>query len=142
MTEDLEDIAGEILSRLDIRPFPDGYIEEGEKLAEFDLPDGDEIMMYRELEGVFVMFDYERVFFKDPYEAKYVYYCAKRGMSRIRMPGTASLRRIIKEFQSDVENLRSQLEKEAGRFRLNDDEKSRLIEICARKLGYDEIMDI
>ncbi|AKA48002.1 hypothetical protein IX51_01620 [uncultured archaeon] len=142
MTEDLESIAEKILSSLDIRPFPDGYIEDGGKLAEFDLPKGDEVMMYRELEGVFVMFGYERIFFKDPYEAKYVYYCAKRGMSRIRMPETKPLKRIIKEFQADVENLRAQLEKEAAMFSLNDDERSRLVEICAGKLGYDGIMDI
>ncbi len=142
MNDRLMEMAERILSGMDIRPFPDGYLEEGEKLAQFDLPEGKEIMMYRELEGVFVMFDYERIFFKDPYEAKYVYYCAKKGISRIRMPETKPLKRIIRDFQNDLESLRDQIEKEAARLGLDRDEQGKVVELCAQKLGYYDIMDI
>lgn len=142
MKEDVEHIADMVISKLEIRPFPDGYLTGATDLPEFDLPPGSEIMMYRELEGVFVMFDYERIFFKDPYEAKYVYYCAKRGMARIRMPRTSDLKRIIRDFQADMENLRAVIEKEGERFGLSGDERRVLVDICARKLGYYDIMDI
>lgn len=142
MSEELESISDGIIRSLDIRIFPDDYLPTDEKLTEFELPPGEEIMMYRELEGVFVMFDYERIFFKDPYEAKYVYYCAKRGMARIRMPGTKTLKKLIKEFQSDMENARFNIEKKAEKFNLSDDERSAVVEACSRKLGYHDIMDI
>lgn len=142
MNDRIQETADRILSGIDIRVFPDGYIGESGQLPEFDLPEAEEVMMYRELEGVFVMFGYERIFFKDPYEAKYVYYCAKKGMARIRMPGTKALKKIIRDFQNDLESLRSQIEKEADRLGLNEDEKAEVVETCAKKLGYYDIMDI
>lgn len=142
MSKNLQETADRILSGLDIRVFPDGYLEDSADMPQFDLPTGDEVMMYRELEGVFVMFGYERIFFKDPYEAKYVYYCAKKGMARIRMPDTRTLKKVIRDFQNDLESLRAQIEKEADRLGLNVEEKSEVVGLCAKKLGYYDIMDI
>lgn len=138
----MDEVAERIIEKINMRKFPEDYLESGEKMTEFQLPPGDEIMMYRELEGVFVMFDYERIFFKDPYEAKYVYYCAKQGMRVIRMPGTRTLKKLIRDFQADLENLRFEIEREAGKFNIGDAEIKKVIEVCSQKLGYYDIMDI
>lgn len=141
MKVEISDLADRILEGIKVKSFPDDYIEEPD-LPEFDLPPGRDVMMYRELEGVFVLFDVERIFFKDPYEAKYVYYCARKGLTHIRMPGVKSLKKILRDFQSDLENLRAIIEKDAERRGLDAEERNRVIQECARKLGYLDIMDI
>lgn len=142
MTGDMNSIAEKIVSGLAIRDFPDGYLQEDEEAAQFELPPGGEVVMYRELEGVFVMFDYERIFFKDPYEAKYVYYCAKKGLRHIRMPETKALKRILREFQSDIENLRTVINKVLRDMKLDAHEQAEIIRLCSEKVGYSDIMDV
>lgn len=142
MSSTLDEVADAIIGKINYPKFPEDYLNTGEKLTEFQLPPGEEVMMYRELEGVFVMFDYERIFFKDPYEAKYVYYCAKKGMRTIQMPGTKGLKKLIRDFQTDLENLRFEIERESQNFDLTIADRKKIVEVCAQKLGYYDIMDI
>lgn len=142
MNGNLEETAERILAELNPKSFPEDYLPANEKTADFTIPKCEEIMMYRELEGVFVFLDGERIFFKDPYEAKYVFYCAKRGVTNVRIPNTKTLKRIVKEFQSYLENLRYEVDKECEKQSLAGEEKDEVVRICAEKLGYDLIADI
>lgn len=138
----LEEAAERILAELKPKSFPDDYIPEDEKTTDFTIPKCQDVMMYRELEGVFVFLDGERIFFKDPYEAKYMFYCAKRGVTNVKMPHPKTLKRVLKEFHAYLENLRYEVEKECIKLNFADQEKDDIIRICAEKLGYDLIADI
>lgn len=142
METTLEDIAQRILEDLNVPSFPDGYMRDGEKVTEHPIPTGTEIAMYRQLEGVSVMIGDEVLFFKNHYEAKFVYYCAKRGLDRARMPETQPLKRVLRDFQNDIEGLRKKIEDEAASRGLTDEETDEVIGICSSRLGYNDIMDI
>ncbi len=142
MSQDIEGIAEDIIGKISPRSFPEDYLPGDEQTADFTIPKSEEVMMYRELEGVYVMLDGERIFFKDPYEAKYIFYCAKSGVTTVRMPGTKTLKKILKEFQNYLEHLRYEVEKETDKLGLNEKDRDLVIDACSRKLGYDLIADI
>ncbi len=142
MPDDIEKLAERIISDIKPKSFPEDYLPADEKTTDFVIPQAEDIMMYRELEGVFVMLDGERIFFKDPYEAKYIFYCAKKGVTNVRIPGTRTLKRILKDFQSYLENVRYEVTREGEKYNLDEGQKDELIDACAKKLGYDLIADI
>ena len=81
--EKLAGLATKIAAGITPRKFPDEFAELDPRGEITRIPGGKEVSMYRELEGVFVMIDGDRLFFNQPAFAKFIFYCAKAGVTEV-----------------------------------------------------------
>ena len=136
---DLDRAADDISSKIILKKFPWEYLRETDEHGMVTVPSGNDIIMFRQMEGVSLLIDGQAVFFNDAIEAKYIYYCAKSRLTEVPMPDRRAIKRIIREFNEDLGNWKIKVEELArSSFPENADE---VIEACLRKSGYYEILD-
>ena len=90
------EIMGELTRGIAAKSFPADFIGSDYEGEVTELPAGQEVSMYRELEGVFVMIDGDRLFFNQPAFAKFIFYCAKAGVTEVAVPEARAARKAVK----------------------------------------------
>jgi hypothetical protein len=137
--QNTEKIASRIIDEMPLKRFPHDYIREADQYGNVEIPSGDEVIMFRQMEGVSLLIDEQTMFFNDAVEAKYIFYCAKAGITKAPMPERRTIKRIIREFNEDLESWRSGVEGRA--IELSPENAPEVVEACIRKSGYYSIMN-
>lgn len=106
------------------------------------IPKGQEVSMYRELEGVFVMIDGERLFFNNPAYAKFIFYCAKAGLTEVKVPDAKQAKKAVKGLEQEINNVIYELDRRLGELNLPEEEKKKKLENALKTLGIGYYSDI
>ncbi len=87
--------------------FPDDYLSKDSNYREIEIPQGKDIFLYRETEGVNLVIDGNKMYFNERHMAKYFFYCAVIGHKRIRVPDVLESGEVLKRFESDLQRASS-----------------------------------
>lgn len=94
-----------MLNGISVKRFPDAYIVPGTSGDSLILPRANEISMYRELEGVYLLLDGSRIFFNSQQQAKYAFYSALNGATEITVPESQMAARIVRSYLHDLQEI-------------------------------------
>lgn len=137
-----EEIVARITAGLEPRIFPSGFIGTDYEGDITRIPGGKEVSMYRELEGVFVMIDGQRLFFNQPVFAKFIFYCAKAGLTEVRVPDAKLARKATKGLEEEVTNITYEIRKRLEETHLGGEWEKELLEEALVHLGLGYYSDI
>lgn len=140
--DSMEHILSEITEGITVREFPTGFISEEYEGDETAIPVGEEVSMYRELEGVFVMIDGQRLFFNNPAYAKFIFYCAKAGLSSVKVPEAKIAKKAVRALEQDVENLIHELESRLQASGFQGEVRKALLSGALKRVGAEYYLDI
>lgn len=119
------------------RKFPEDYVRglKWEKVME--IPQGKEIFMYRETEGIYVVIDMEKFYFLDLALARFVQMCAltHNGVAQILSHEDAS--RVVRAFKNDLRRWENAMEENLR----GNPEKAGIKAQLWRISGYGDIID-
>ncbi len=136
-------IADRIAAGITPRKFPDDYAEPDPHGETTHIPRGKEVSMYRELEGVFVMIDGDRLFFNQPAFAKFIFYCAKAGVTEVAVPDAKVAKKAVKGLEQEIGTVTYKIESELENLNLQEEEKRLIFQAALDRLGlgyYSEIV--
>ncbi len=141
--ERIESISREIAAGITPKRFPDDFLDQNQKGEITRIPAGTEVSMYRELEGVFVMIDGERLFFNQPIFAKFIFYCAKSGITEVHVPEAKDAKKAIKGLEQEINGILFSIDQEMEKYRVPEINKRetllKILEIL-RLSYYDDIV--
>ena len=135
-------IAERIASGITPRKFPEDYAELDPTGEVTHIPMGKEVSMYRELEGVFVMIDGDRLFFNQPAFAKFIFYCAKAGVTEVAVPDAKIAKKAVKGLEQEIGTVTYKIESELENLNLGEGEKKEIAQAVLDKLGLGYYSDI
>lgn len=135
-------IIREITSGITPKAFPEGFIGNDYEGDLSKIPYGREVSMYRELEGVFIMIDGQRLFFNQPAFAKFVFYCAKAGITEFRVPDAKLAKKATKGLEEEISNVTYELRKRLRETNLGEKCEKELLEEALEYLGLGYYSDI
>lgn len=138
----MAEVASEIASGISPKKFPHDYVELDPRGEITSIPRGKEVSMYRELEGVFVMIDGDRLFFNQPAFAKFIFYCAKAGITDVAVPDAKAAKKAIKGLEQEIDTVASRIENDLGKYNLSEEEKKEIFQAVLEKLGLGYYSDI
>ncbi len=124
------------------KTFPEGFIGTDYEGDTSRIPSGLEVSMYRELEGVFIMIDGQRLFFNQPAFAKFVFYCAKAGITEVRVPDAKLAKKATKGLEEEISNITFELKKRLKETNLGEKWERELLEEALEYLGIGYYSDI
>lgn len=142
-SEILSGIAREIAAGIAPRKFPDDYVELDPNGEITRIPAGREVSMYRELEGVFVMIDGDRLFFNQPAFAKFIFYCAKAGVTEVAVPEARAARKAVKALEQEINNVLYGIQQDMEKHGVPEGQKRAVLQEALKILGisyYDDIV--
>ena len=131
----LTKVADDIISHINVKDFPYDYVSSIKGTTK--VRKGSKISLGSDLDGSYVSVDNVPEYrgTHDSLEmAKYVYYCMLRGLEEI--PEPEDPKKVVKEFEGDLETWRKSIEKEIKRITEDGKSTERLLVLCARKLNY------
>lgn len=134
--ERLELIASEIVQRSHVRRFPDDYILP-QNIEKISIPQGDTVMMFRQDENVVVSIDSQRIYLRSLDQAKFIYYCAKKGLTEVYSPYHADIHEAIAKFEEDLDHTQRMIDSSSKN--LSEIEANELRTMCSLLLGYKDI---
>ncbi len=140
--EKLAGLATKIAAGITPRKFPDDFADLEPQGEITRIPRGKEVSMYRELEGVFVMIDGNRLFFNQPPFAKFIFYCAKAGITEVAVPDAKVAKKAVKALEQEISNVTYRIESELENLNLGEGEKRETIQAVLDKLGLGYYSDI
>ena len=141
--EKLREIAGMIAADITPRRFPDDYVELDRNGEVTRIPAGKEVSMYRELEGIFVMIDGERLFFNQPAFAKFIFYCAKAGVTEVAVPEAKAAKKAVKGLEQEINSVLYRVGQEMEEQKVPEGQKREVLGQVLSILGasyYDDIV--
>ena len=136
---DIDEAVNSILGRLAVKRFPRDFLPEGTRGEILRIPRASEISMYRELEGIYLLLDGNRIFFNNPVLAKYAFYAAKQGETEILVPGTDEAKKLLKEFREYTHQIRIRIQTEADSMNFPEDNSAEIVSACLSELGIDDL---
>ena len=135
-------IIEEVTRGIKTKKFPEGFIGSDFEGDISHIPSGEEVTMYRELEGVYIMIDGQRFFFNQPPYAKFVFYCAKAGITEVKVPEAKLAKKATKGLEEEITNLTYELKKRIHEYSLGEQWERELLEEALRHLGVGYYSDI
>ncbi len=99
--------------------------------------------MYRELEGVFVMINGERLFFNQPTFAKFIFYCAKSGVTEVSVPDAKAAKKAVKDLEQEINNTLYSIQQEMAKHGVPEAHKRKVLLRTLDIMGisyYDDIV--
>lgn len=143
MEGDSEDtIITRLIEGLSVKAYPGDFIGADYEGEYTDIPEGKEVSMYRELEGVFVMIDGERLFFNNPVYAKFIFYSAKAGLRRVRVPEAKLARKANRGLEQEIESLVYELKARIEKMNRVRPDPGEFLEHALERLGAGYYSDI
>ena len=131
--QSLPKVADEIISKLSIREFPYEYIS-GNSSSTMNIDKGSVVLKGVDLKGIYVSIDGKKEYLKDSITAKYVYYCAKRGMESVPIP--EDIKSVLDDFERDLKNWKGSIEKEIDSITSEEKYREKLLFLCSKKINY------
>lgn len=135
-------IIREITSGIKPKTFPEGFIGTDYDGDMTRIPSGREVSMYRELEGVYLMIDGQRLFFNQMAYAKFVFYCAKAGITEIKVPDSELAKKATKGLEEEISNITHLLRKRLKETNLGEAWERELLGESLEYLGLGYYSDI
>ena len=136
------EIMGELTRGIAAKSFPADFIGSDYEGEVTELPSGQEVSMYRELEGIYVMIDGQRLFFNNPVYAKFIFYSAKAGLRKVRVPDARIARKATKGLEQEMSNTIYEIQTRIEKYRLFEEEKKQLLDDALKALGAGYYSDI
>ncbi len=99
--------AEKVLKETKLGHFPKDYLNSENEYGEIEIPTGQDIFLYRETEGVNLVIDGRKMYFNERQMAKYCFYCAVIGYSKIKIPNVIEAGEVIRNFEKDLQNASS-----------------------------------
>lgn len=124
------------------KQFPEGFIGSDYEGDISRIPSGKEVTMYRELEGVYIMIDGQRFFFNQPPYAKFVFYCAKAGITEVNVPEAKLAKKATKGLESEITNLTYELRERIHGYNLGEQWEREILDEALEHLGVGYYSDI
>ncbi|HLH85543.1 MAG TPA: hypothetical protein VKU79_01600 [Thermoplasmataceae archaeon] len=138
---DENQLLAEILNQVKIKKFPEEYVELTRDMEVLELPAGDEISLYRELEGIYLLVDQHRIFFNNPILAKFCYYAAKNGSKTIAVPPPDKAKKAVKRYLEDLSNIKGLIDEKVDALHLTGGETENIKEKMYMSLGLYGIIE-
>ncbi len=135
-------IIRDITQGIEPKPFPDGFIGKDYEGDLSRIPSGSEISMYRELEGVYIMIDGQRLFFNQPAFAKFVFYCAKAGITEVKVPDAKLAKKATKGLEEEISTVTHELRKRLKETNLGKKWEREILQQALEHLGLGYYTDI
>lgn len=131
--ESLGKVADEIIKKLDIKTFPDDYVNDYTE-EKIHIENGNRITLGSDLSGFFITVDDRRYYYHDNATAQYVYYCLLNGREDINI--AIDVTKAIKDYQEDINRWKRKMEEEVENTTNNEETRSRLLKMCRNKLRF------
>jgi len=128
----LSKAADDIILRIDVKDFPQDYVNK--TIGTIKIRKGSKVSQGRDLVGHYISIDGKKDYYNTPEMAKYVYYCALRGLDSTPVPKDP--KKVLKEFEQDLDTWRKSIEKEINSITDDDKYREKLFALCVRKLNY------
>lgn len=135
-------IISDITRGLNPKKFPEDFIGQDYEGDISHIPAGKEVTMYRELEGVYIMIDGQRFFFNQPPYAKFVFYCAKAGITEVKVPDAKLSKTATKGLEGEITNMTFELRKRLKELNLGDQWEREVFQEALDQLGLGYYSDI
>lgn len=135
-------IIRDVTRGIEPKKFPEGFIGTDYEGDISRIPSGREVSMYRELEGVFIMIDGQRLFFNQPAFAKFVFYCAKAGITEVKVPEAKLARKATKGLEEEITNVTYEIRKRLKETNLGEQWEKELLQESLEYLGLGYYSDI
>jgi hypothetical protein len=133
----LSKVADDIIKQIPFKNFPDDYLKSYNKFKGLKIATDNNIGIGRDLMGNYVSIGKKKVYLDNKYDAKFVYYCAKRGLEKIKLPeDIADTQKILIEFEKDLRKWRNILNKNVEDITDDPKYKKKLTELCSNKINY------
>jgi len=126
-------VADEIIKKLDIKTFPDDYVNDYTE-EKIHIENGNKITLGSDLSGFFITVDDRKYYYHDYATAKYVYYCLLNGREDINI--AIDVTKAIKDYQEDINKWKRKMEEEVENTTNNEETRSRLLKMCRNKLRF------
>lgn len=128
----LSKLGDDIIARLNVKYFPQDYI--GNVAETINLRMWSTISKGEDLCGQYVSIDEDKEYYRSQEMARYVYYCAKRGLTNVPVP--EDIKSILSEFENDLDKWKNNLEREIETITDGEAYEKKLFKICINKLKY------
>ncbi len=128
----LSKAADDIIARINVKVFPQDYVSK--TIGTIKIRKGSKISQGRDLVGHYISIDGKKDYYDTPEMAKYVYYCALRGLDSTPVPKDP--KKVLKEFEQDLDTWRKSIEKEINSITDDDKYREKLFTLSVRKLNY------
>lgn len=128
----LSKVADEIIEKLNVKEFPQNYLTKS--ISTITIVKGANISHGMDLIGPYVSIDGIKEYYDSKEIARYVFYCAKRGIESVPVP--EELKSTLKEFEKDLKAWKKLIEKEIDCITDDNKYKEKLLSLCAKKLNY------
>ena len=136
----LRSAAGRVLNTMKLKQFPDEFMPEGYTGRELSVNGFREISMYRELEGVNLLIDSERIFFSSIQQARFAYICLHSGKLKFLVPDDAESKMALKHYRQYIESLHDPVERKCREAGIPEELVESVAEKCLEILrGEDDI---
>lgn len=135
-------IIEEVTRGIVTKKFPEDFIGSDYEGDISNIPYGREVSMYRELEGVYIMIDGQRFFFNQPPYAKFVFYCAKAGITEVKVPEAVLARKATKGLEEEITNVTFELKKRLRETNLGEEWEREILQEALESLGVGYYSDI
>ncbi len=131
-----------IVSGITVKRFPYDYLAPGTPGDRLILPRAAEISMYRELEGIYLLLDGNRIFFNSQQQAKYAFYSAIYGSTDIVVPESREAARATRNYLVDLRKIYGEIESRIASLGCEGKGNEDLFVQCLEKLGIARIDEI
>lgn len=138
----MDRIIERVTDGVSVKRFPEGFIGDDYQGDETVIPSGKEVSMYRELEGVYVMIDGQRLFFNNPAYAKFIFYCAKAGLTRVKVPDSTLARRAVRGIEEEIEKTIYEISSRIDAMGISRDQKGAVLDEALRSIGAGYYLDV
>lgn len=135
-------IIAEITRGMEPKKFPEDFIGSDYDGDISNIPTGKEVSMYRELEGVYIMIDGQRFFFNQPPYAKFVFYCAKAGITEVKVPDAKLAKKATRELEEEITTVSYELRKRLRETNLGEQWERELLQEALDSMGIGYYTDI
>ena len=135
-TVSLTKVVDEIIQRINIKQFPQDYVSN--PISVINIKKGKNVALGMDLEGAYLSIDGKKEYYDSRELAKYVYYCALRGIDSVPVP--KHIKSTLAEFEEDLEAWKNQINEEVDGITDIVKQREKLFSLCTRKLNYSMLL--
>ena len=132
--------AAKIIRDFPLKDFPGDFLREGYQGRDFSAHEFRELSMYRELEGVNLFIDGERIFFSSIQQAKFARICLISGKLKFRIPDDQDSKMAVRHYRQYLDSIYGDLLKAAIGVGLDEKSGEQVAEKCIEILNGEDNM--
>jgi hypothetical protein len=134
------EIAAKLIRKFPLNDFPGDFLPEGYPGRDFSVHEFRDLSMYRELEGVNLFIDGERIFFSSIQQAKFARICLISGKLNFRIPDDQDSKMAVRHYRQYLDSIYGDFVKAAVESGLDEKTSEAVAEKCIEILNGEDDM--